>query len=91
MQEVLKIIIGICVLALGIPVGNILARNTPEELKDGKKWFMLLIILSLLGALVNLIFLNDALMFTFLFIALVTSRSLTGRKKEDKKTKKRKK
>jgi uncharacterized membrane protein YfcA len=91
MQEILKIVIGICVLALGIPIGNILARNTQEELKEGKKWFMLLIILSLVGALLNLIFLNDALMFTFLFIAIVTSRSLTVRNKEDKKTKKRKK
>ena len=34
MEEVYKLIIGICVLALGIPIGNLLARATKEELKD---------------------------------------------------------
>lgn len=36
MQEISKIVIGIVVLALGIPIGEILARNTREELKGGK-------------------------------------------------------
>ena len=80
MQEILKIIIEIAVLALGIPIGNILAKNTREELKDGRKWFILLILLSLIGAVIALIFGEDSLLFTFLFIAIVTSRSLGKRK-----------
>ena len=87
MQEVLKIIIGIIVLTLGIPIGNILAKNTKEELKDGRKWFFLLILISFIGAVLSLAFREDALLFTFLFIAIVTSRSL-GKEKIKEKAKK---
>jgi len=76
MKEILSIIIGIAVLIIGIPIGNILAKNTHEELEDGKKWFLLLIFLSLIGAIISLIFGKDSLLFAFLFIAIVTSRSL---------------
>lgn len=85
MQEIYRLLIGIAVLALGIPVGNILAKNTKEELKQGKKWFFLLIILCFIGAVLNLIFLNDVLLFTFLFIAIVTSRSLVKKKQKEEK------
>ena len=84
MQEILKIIIGIVILALGIPIGNILAKNTREELKDGRKWFILLIIVCLIGAILSLIFREDSLLFTLLFIAVVTSRSLKkGKSRRD--------
>jgi hypothetical protein len=86
MQEIYRLLIGIGVLILGIPIGNILAKRTKEELKEGERWFLLLIIFSFIGAILNLIFLNDALLFTFLFIAVVTSRSLVskGKKKVQK-------
>jgi len=87
-SEVLKIIIGIAVLALGIPIGNILAKNTHEELKDGRKWFNLLIILSFIGAILAVIFGEDALLYALLFIAIVTSRSLGNEKKHKLKSKK---
>lgn len=76
MQEIFKLLIGIGVLILGIPIGSILAKYTKEELKDGKKWFKLIILLSLIGGIIFLIFRNDSLMFTLFFIAIVTSRSL---------------
>ena len=76
MLEMLKILIGVIVLILGIPIGNILAKYTKEELKDGRKWFNLLIFIGLIGGLVGAIIQNDSLMFSFLFIAVVTSRSL---------------
>jgi uncharacterized membrane protein YhaH (DUF805 family) len=88
MQEILKIIIGIAVLALGIPIGNLLAKITHEELKGGKKWFILLILISLVGAILSIIFNEDALLFTLLFIAIVTSRSLGNGKKHKLKSKK---
>jgi hypothetical protein len=75
MQQIYALLIGIAVLALGIPIGNLLARATKDELKTGKKWFKLIILLSLIGAMVFLILGSDALLFTFLFIAIVTSRS----------------
>ena len=76
MQELYSFALGIILLALGIPIGNLLAKVTKEELKPGKNWFKLIIILSLIGAVVFLFIRNDALLFTFLFIAVVTSRSL---------------
>ena len=76
MQEVYNLIIGVLLLISGIPIGNILARMTKEELKPGKKWFKILIIISLIGAIISLIIGNDVFMFSFLFIAIVTGRSL---------------
>ena len=79
MQEVIKIVIGIGVLILGFLIGNLLARVTKEELKSGQKWFKILIMICLVGGIVSLILGNDALFFGFLFIAIVTSRSLKGK------------
>ena len=76
MKEVIKFLIGIGVLLLGIPIGSYLAKVTKEELKKGQKWFKLIVIVSLIGAIVSLILSNDILLFSFLFIAIVTSRSL---------------
>ena len=81
MQELIKLILGILVLILGIPVGNFLAKQTKEELKDGQIWFKLIIILSLIGVLISLLVGNDFLLFTFAFISIVTSRSLGVRRK----------
>lgn len=82
MQEILKFLIAILTLALGIPLGDFLAKVTKEELKLGQKWFKIIIIISLFGALISLIFGDDVLLFAFLFIAIVTSRSLKVRNKK---------
>jgi hypothetical protein len=79
MQEIFKLIIGILVLVLAIPLGSFLAKSTKEELKEGKRWFKLIIIASLIGAIASLILKNDILFFSFLFILIVTSRSLMRR------------
>ena len=80
MTEILNILIGTFILILGIPIGNLLAKYTKEELKDGRKWFNLLIFIGLIGGVIGLIIGNDVLMFSFLFIAVVTSRSLRRKK-----------
>jgi len=80
MQEIIKIFIGIGVLILGIPIGELLARRTKEELRFGKKWFKLIVLISLTGGLIGLIIGSDVLMFSFFFIAIVTSRSLKSKK-----------
>ncbi len=69
-------IIGIVALIFAIPIGDYLVKYTKEEIKQGKKWFKLISLISIIGALISLGFKNDALMFTFLFILIVTSRSL---------------
>ena len=76
MLEIIKILTGILVLILGFPTGNFLAKHTKDELKQGQFWFKIIIIFSVAGALVSLVFRNDVLLFTFAFIAIVTSRSL---------------
>ncbi len=76
MEQAVAFLFGVIVLALGFPVGNLLARAAKDELKEGNKWFGAIIILSLLGTIVGLIARNDAVLFSFAFIAIVTSRSL---------------
>ncbi len=76
MQEIIKILIGVLFLALGILIGNFLAKITKEELKSGRKWFKLIVIISLIFGVVGLIIGNDVLLFSLFFIAIVTSRSL---------------
>jgi len=76
MQEIIKLLLGVVVLLLGVPIGNYLAKTTKEELKAGKKWFRRIVILSLIGVVIGLVIGDDTLMFTFAFIAIVTSRSL---------------
>lgn len=76
MNEVIKLLIGILVLLVGFPIGNFLARLTREELNSGQRWFKLIIIACGIGVLISLFFRNDTLLFTFLFIIVVTSRSL---------------
>ena len=76
MQQIIKFLIGILVLALGFPLGLFLSSRTKDEMKQGQKWFKLLIVLSLCGGVISLILGNDILMFTVFFIAIVTSGSL---------------
>ena len=76
MQDIFRIFIGILVLVLAFPIGSSLSKSTKEELKQGQKWFKLIIIFSFLGSIVSLILKNDILFFSFLFIVIVTSRSL---------------
>ena len=80
MTEIINLFLGVLVLILGIPIGNYLAKQTKEELRVGRIWFKLIIILSLIGVLTGLFLRSDVLLFTFAFIAIVTSRSLRRRK-----------
>ena len=76
MLEIVKLLIGVAVLMLGFFIGDFLAKVTKEELKDGRKWFKIIIYVSLFGGIVGLILRNDFLMFGFFFMAIVSSRSL---------------
>ena len=76
MLEILKIFIGIIFLIIGYFVGEWLANVTKDEQKEGERWFKAIILISLISAIISLVFKNDVLLFTFLFIAVVTSRSL---------------
>lgn len=76
MNELIKILIGICVLILGYPIGMILRKHTIDEQKDGRKWFKILTLFGLISGLLGFLIKKDWIMFTGFFIAVVTSRSL---------------
>jgi len=76
MLNSINILIGVAVLLIAFPIGSYLAKITREELKSGQRWFKLIILTSALGSALSIIFKNDSLLFTFLFIIIVTSRSL---------------
>ena len=73
---VLEILVGILVLIIGVFIGDFLAKSTKEELKEGKLWFKSIIIVGFIGSVISLILKNDVLFFSFLFIIIVTSRSM---------------
>ena len=75
-MQSLNFLIGIIVLILGFPIGNYLAKKTGDELHLGQRWFKLIILASFVGAVLSIIFRNDPLLFAFLFIIIITSRSL---------------
>jgi len=76
MDEIWKLLIGAAVLVSGFFLGNWIANITGEEIKKGKKWFFLIVILGLAGGVYGLVSKNDFLLFTMFFIAIVASRSL---------------
>ena len=76
MEEIIKLLIGYVFLILGILFGDWLASNTKSELKKNQKWFKIIIIISFVVGFVGLIIRNDVILFSFFFIAVVTSRSL---------------
>jgi len=86
MQEIFKLLIGLVVLALGIPIGDFLKKLTLDEQKNGQKWFRLLISFSIAIGFYGLFTGNDWILFSFFFIAIVTSRSLIVRNKKIKKS-----
>jgi len=91
MQEIFRLLIGVAVLAMGIPIGDFLKKLTLDEQKDGQKWFRLLISFSIAIGFYGLFTGNDWILFSFFFIAIVTSRSLIVRDKRIKKPRKLKK
>jgi len=76
MQEIIKILFGIVFLIVGYFAGDFLAKMTKEEIKSGQKYFKLIIVISTFGVIAGLISKNDVLLFSFAFIAIVTSRSI---------------
>lgn len=75
-----NLLIGILILLLGIPIGNLLAKITREEVVQGQAWFKLVSFAGLLGTLIGLVIGNDTLLFSFAFIAVVSSRSIKSKK-----------
>ncbi|OGJ17918.1 hypothetical protein A3K73_02445 [Candidatus Pacearchaeota archaeon RBG_13_36_9] len=80
------VILYVIALALAFPAGYLLAYLARDELKAGKRWFMLLAVLSLISSIV-LSFTDFSLKFpavlTLFFIAIISLMALW--KSSDKK------
>jgi len=70
-----ELIVGVLVLVLAFPLGSYLRKLTLDEQKQGKKWFFYIMILGIIGAVVSLIFRQDAYLFTSLFVAIIALQS----------------
>lgn len=76
MVNFFNVLVVVIVLLMGIPIGKFLAYLTKDEKEGGQIWFKILICVSMVGAVLSLIFRQDIFLVTFLFIAIVTSQSL---------------
>ncbi|MBS3091039.1 hypothetical protein J4217_01150 [Candidatus Pacearchaeota archaeon] len=63
-------------LVLAIPIGYLIAYWCKDELVDGRKWFRILIIVSIIGALGFYLFGFSYISLTFGFILIVSLISL---------------
>lgn len=71
----LKTIAYLAILLLALPSGYLLSRLCDDELREGRKWFKIITIISLvLGGI--LIFFNIVVSFSLLFLAIVSIVSL---------------
>ncbi|MBI2631580.1 hypothetical protein HYW75_01095 [Candidatus Pacearchaeota archaeon] len=65
-------ILEIIILLLAIPIGLLLAWISKDELKDGRIWFKILIMLSLFGGIFFFLLRFSVIGLTLLFIFIVT-------------------
>jgi ABC-type Fe3+ transport system permease subunit len=69
-------ILEIVILLLAVPVGFFIAWLTKEELRMGRKWFRILIVVSLIGIIGFWIYGVSYVSWTFGFIGIVSTISL---------------
>ena len=79
----IEIILSVAILILAIPTGYLIAYLTKDELKQGKNWFRLLLILSLIVGLGAYFFGNNLIALTcgFVFIMSLISFIRSNAKK----------
>jgi len=68
----LKEVLALFVLVSSIPAGFILAWLTSDELKQGKKYFKVIVILAGVFCIISIIFKSWELLLTFAYMAIVT-------------------
>ena len=81
MKEFVRLMIGSVVLVIGYFIGDIVRRQTSDEQKDGKVYFLILTVLGLMSGLFGMIIGKDWLMFFAFFVAMFSSRSMVSKSK----------
>jgi hypothetical protein len=72
----IKEILVAAIILLSIPTGYLIAWLCRDELIVGRKWFRTLIIIALISGIIFLIYGNYIIVFTLLFMLIVTLISL---------------
>jgi hypothetical protein len=70
-----RALVGIGVLILSIPIGILIANASKDELKIGRRWFISLMIFSIMGIALFFLTKNIPLTLTFEFIFIISSIS----------------
>ena len=76
MELIIRYLLGVVILIIAFPLGNYLAKITKEELKEGRKWFRLIIILNTVGIVIGIAMIKIELIFWFGFVMIITWRSM---------------
>ena len=66
----------ILILLLAVPVGYLIAWLARDELVVGRKWFKILIVISLISAILAIYFRKTDIFFSSSFISIATLISL---------------
>ena len=78
-METYQIALLILIALLGIPVGVLIAKHTKEELKKGKKWFMLISVFSAALFFISIfVFEGDERVLSLTTLAFVFTLSITS-------------
>lgn len=85
-MEILQYALMLLVILVAFPIGFLLAKLTKEELKSGRVWFQLVIVLAIvitIASICSKLCLNDILITvtSMLFIIIIAGISLVKSKK----------
>jgi hypothetical protein len=87
-MNALTIIISVIIALLGYPIGLFIASLTEEELKSGRKWFKLMILVCFIAILTSIFLATQEtlllLITSFSFILLLALASLVKSRKKRK-------
>ena len=85
-MNTIQIILTLIIALAGYPAGLLIAHLTKEELKQGRRWFLAIIAISIIAIVISLLFLTgDSLFFmisALIFIALISLASIIMSKKK---------
>ncbi len=65
----------VLLLILGVPAGYWIAWMCRDELVQGRKWFLTLMVISVIFSIISLFFLEFSYFFSCLFIAIISGVS----------------
>ena len=87
-MNVLTIIISIVIALSGYPIGLFIASLTEEELKQGRKWFKLIILACFIAIIIFSFLVKGEILFflilSLVFIILIALASLVKSRKKRK-------